>query len=201
VHSTLKKPVHFCAFKHYGLLCNEEITINTTSGGEIMSETPQQYQERIFRTLGNREPFEVLQETPKILRRLLEKTGSEKWTKSVEEGKWTPAQVLAHFAEGEIVLGYRYREIATNSGTGIQAYDQNAWAKNAGYLTTKPEFTLQLFETVRTANLAYLKSLPQTTMENYGVHSERGKETLGDTIRLYAGHDLNHLKQIEQLLS
>jgi hypothetical protein len=31
------------------------------------------------------------------------------------------------------------------------------------------------------------------------VHSERGEETVAHLIRLYAGHDLLHLRQIERI--
>jgi hypothetical protein len=32
------------------------------------------------------------------------------------------------------------------------------------------------------------------------MHAERGKETIEHLVRLYAGHDLNHLSQIEAML-
>ena len=33
------------------------------------------------------------------------------------------------------------------------------------------------------------------------MHQERGKETISHMIRLEAGHDINHLKQIKSILS
>jgi hypothetical protein len=35
---------------------------------------------------------------------------------------------------------------------------------------------------------------------NYGVHQERGNETVTRIVTLVAGHDLNHLNQIEAIL-
>jgi len=35
---------------------------------------------------------------------------------------------------------------------------------------------------------------------HHGLHAERGKETITHLIQLYAGHDINHLKQIEALI-
>jgi hypothetical protein len=166
-----------------------------------MSETPKDYQQRIFRTLGSRDPIEVLKETPVVLRKLMERTGPDRWKKSDASGRWSPAQILAHYAEGEIVIAYRLRTIARSSGTDIQAYDQETWVAESGYLTSNPELALQLFESLRRANLAFLQSLPPKTMEFYGMHSERGKETVLDTMRMCAGHDLNHLKQVEELLA
>jgi hypothetical protein len=54
---------------------------------------------------------------------------------------------------------------------------------------------------VRGANLALLKSLTPEEWKHYGMHSERGQETIEHIVRLYAGHDLNHLQQIERILS
>jgi hypothetical protein len=54
---------------------------------------------------------------------------------------------------------------------------------------------------VRGANFALLKSLTPEEWKHYGMHSERGQETIEHIVRLYAGHDLNHLQQIERILS
>jgi hypothetical protein len=37
--------------------------------------------------------------------------------------------------------------------------------------------------------------------ECYGVHSERGRETVTRVVAMLAGHDLNHTMQIEDRLS
>ena len=52
---------------------------------------------------------------------------------------------------------------------------------------------------LREANLAMLKALPKNLWENYGMHQERGKETIAHIVRMFAGHDLNHLAQVEHI--
>jgi hypothetical protein len=44
------------------------------------------------------------------------------------------------------------------------------------------------------------KALPKELWENYGMHQERGKESIAHLVRLYAGHDLNHLGQMEKIV-
>ena len=44
-----------------------------------------------------------------------------------------------------------------------------------------------------------LKALPKSLWENYGMHQERGKETISHIVRMFAGHDLNHLGQVERM--
>jgi hypothetical protein len=52
---------------------------------------------------------------------------------------------------------------------------------------------------LRENNLALLKALPKNLWENYGMHQERGKETIAHIVRMFAGHDLNHLAQVEKI--
>jgi hypothetical protein len=37
--------------------------------------------------------------------------------------------------------------------------------------------------------------------KQHGVHSERGVETITRITQMFAGHDLNHLRQIERILA
>ena len=115
-------------------------------------------------------------------------------------GKWSVAQILAHLAEGEIVIAYRLRLVVGANGTPIQAYDQNKWEQNAGYLRKNAKLALDLFTTLRTNNVAFLKSLTKEQWDNFGMHSERGKESVARMAEMYAGHDVNHLRQIESIV-
>ena len=45
-----------------------------------------------------------------------------------------------------------------------------------------------------------LKTLSPEQWKHYGMHSERGQETIEHIVRMYAGHDLNHLQQIEAIV-
>jgi hypothetical protein len=60
--------------------------------------------------------------------------------------------------------------------------------------------SLATFRDLRSADLALLKSVPKALWDNYGMHQERGKETIHHMVKLAAGHDLNHLRQIEKIV-
>jgi hypothetical protein len=159
-----------------------------------MAEDVQSYKKRLLGYLGDQDPVNILSGTPERLRQLLEQNKSENKPSS---DRWSRLQLLAHFTEGEMIFAVRLRIIATDSGANIQAYDQEKFMERAAYLQQQPEKTLDLFNALRNANLSYIKSLPEEAWENYGIHSERGKETIRDLVSLYAAHDLNHLKQFE----
>ncbi len=46
-----------------------------------------------------------------------------------------------------------------------------------------------------------LECLPRESWDLYGMHSERGKETVTRVTEMTAGHDVNHVKQIMERLS
>ena len=164
-----------------------------------MSETPQQYTQRILNNLGDLNPVEVLESTTsriEALSRSLEKKGLQSKT---TPDKWTAAQILSHLAEGEIVFAYRLRRALNASGEAIEAYDQSEWVKNSGYLQADPHLALSLFQALRRVNIARLKSLTPEQWAHFGIHSERGKESITQMARLTAGHDINHLRQMETI--
>jgi hypothetical protein len=111
------------------------------------------------------------------------------------------AEILAHLADAEIVIGWRLRSILGAPGTPIQAYDQNAWLIAGHYEKRDPHRSIALHGAVREANLALLKSLSSDQRKHYGQHAERGQESVEHIVRMVAGHDINHLRQIERILT
>ena len=162
-------------------------------------ETIEQYKQRILGYVKpSEEPLEILKTTVKRIEKALNGISSERLQEKKDD-KWSAAEILAHYAEGEIVFGYRIRMILSSSGSPIQAYDQNIFMQNAKYLAARPDMALALLRSLRRTNIEFLKSLTPEQWDYYGMHSERGKETIRDITRLYAGHDLNHLQQLERL--
>jgi len=60
--------------------------------------------------------------------------------------------------------------------------------------------SIELHRVVREANLALLKSLSPDQWKHYGQHAERGQESIEHIVRMVAGHDVNHIQQIERIL-
>ena len=165
-----------------------------------MPETPQQYTARIMNNLTGLEPMKVLAATPKKIESLFKRATPAKLKKRPAPGKWSAAEIVAHLADAEIVIGYRVRAILGAPGTLIQAFDQDSWAEAGHYAHRNPRQSLGQLRALREANLALYKSLTPEQWKHYGMHSERGQESVEHIARMMAGHDLNHLHQIEQIL-
>lgn len=115
-------------------------------------------------------------------------------------GKWSIAEILAHLADVEIVASWRMRSVLGSNGIAIQPFDQDAWASVFQYSKKSPKQSLELFRVLRDNNLAMLKALPRESWDNYGIHAERGKETIAHLTRMFAGHDANHILQAEAIV-
>ena len=61
--------------------------------------------------------------------------------------------------------------------------------------------SLEQYRVLREANLALLKTLTPEQLKQHCMHSERGAETVETIVRMFAGHDINHFQQIEQILT
>src|ERR1700747_1528274 len=48
--------------------------------------------------------------------------------------KWSILEILGHLADIEIVYGYRLRQMLADEKPVIAPMDQDAWAKNLGYM-------------------------------------------------------------------
>ena len=114
--------------------------------------------------------------------------------------KWSVAEILAHLADAELAISWRLRQVLASNAIPIQAYDQDLWAKTFNYARRDPRQSLASFRALREANIALLKSVPRKLWENYGVHAERGNESVNHIVKMVAGHDLNHLQQIQKIL-
>ncbi|HEY4612610.1 MAG TPA: DinB family protein [Bacteroidota bacterium] len=166
-----------------------------------MVETTQQYIARITGYVVGKDHLKVLQVTSKKLAGLVKKATKKKLTQRPAPDKWSIAEILAHLAESEIVFAFRLRLVLGASGAQIQAFDQNVWQDNAGYLNKDAQEALRLFESIRASNIALLKSLSKAQWENYGMHQERGKETVSRIVEMFAGHDINHTLQVEGIVN
>jgi uncharacterized damage-inducible protein DinB len=165
-----------------------------------MAETVQQYTQRIMANADGQDPMKVQSATPKKLARLIQDIPSAKLRKRPAPEQWSVAEILAHLADVEIVIGWRMRSILGDPGTAVQAYDQNAWVIAGHYEKRDPRKSIELQRAVREANLALLKTLSPEQWKQFGQHAERGKESIEHIVRMVAGHDINHIQQIERIL-
>jgi hypothetical protein len=157
------------------------------------------YAGAILDLLGDRDPLAVLPDTPAGAAAAIAGLSRAQLHAPEAPGKWSIAQVLQHLADSDLVWAWRLRLILSHDRPPITGYDQDLWAEHLHYADADAGEALELFRVVRAANLRLLTRATPAELARVGVHSERGEESLGYLCRLYAGHDLLHLRQIARI--
>ncbi|MGB9335183.1 MAG: DinB family protein [Candidatus Acidiferrales bacterium] len=166
-----------------------------------MQETIEQYKQRIMGYTNGQNPLKVQAATAGKIGKLIKGVPKARLTKRPAPGKWSVGEILAHLADSEIVAGYRMRSILGAPGMPIASYDQDKWAEAENYAKHDPHASLDVYRTLRDANLRLMKSLRAEQWKQFGLHAERGEESVEKLSQMMAGHDLNHLGQIVAILS
>ena len=166
-----------------------------------MPETVQQYVARIGSYMQGQEPLAILAATPGRLRSLLAGLSDSQLRARPTPERWSILEQVAHLSDVEIVVGFRTRAIlGAPDGVAIAAFDQDRWQQALRYNDRELVPTLDAFSAARENNLRLYRSLGENEWNKYGIHSERGQESVRTVVRMNAGHDINHLQQIEAIL-
>ena len=157
------------------------------------------YMRRMKSYVGWQDPFKMQAAAPAKLARAVRGLRPAELRRRPSPGKWSVQEIVAHLADTELVYGFRLRMMLAQPGCPIQAYDQDKWAKNLAYRRLPMKRLLERVRLLREENLRLLKSVPRPWWNRYGMHSERGRESVKRTLLLLAGHDVNHLNQIRAI--
>jgi hypothetical protein len=143
----------------------------------------------------------VLRATPSWLAGVVKELGTHAVSVPEAPGKWSVNEVVQHLADSELVFGWRIRLVLAHDRPTITGYDQDRWAERLRYKDGDPQEAIDRFAVIRQSNLQLLERASEADLQRVGVHAERGEETLAHIIRLYAGHDLLHVRQVERIRS
>ncbi len=147
--------------------------------------------------LDGRPPEVILASTPAKISGLIKTIGPQKAATPPAPGKWSPAEIACHLADCELAFGFRLRQTLAEENHVIQPFDQERWA--AHYPRIAVEQALAAFAALRRWNLLLIESALPTAADKPVTHPERGAMTFQTIVETMAGHDLNHLAQLERL--
>src|SRR6478736_5994164 len=157
------------------------------------------YGAAVLELVGERNPVDVLRDTPGAAARAVATLTPSQLKTPEAPGKWSVAMVLRHLADTDVVWGWRMRLILAQERPVITGFDQDLWAERLDYAGADPNESLETFAVLRRDNLRLIERATPDDLARVGVHAERGEESAGYLVRLYAGHDLLHLNQIERI--
>ena len=172
-------------------------TNNLTSAKEEAAA----YTDAVLGLVAQRNPLEVLRSAPAVVRDMISGMRESVLAQPEAPGKWSVREVIAHLADSELVVGWRIRMIMAVEQPELTGVDQDVWAKRLHYNEIDAQRALATYAALREWNLLVFENATAAELERCGVHSERGNESIAHIIRLYAGHDILHQRQIARILT
>ena len=134
---------------------------------------------------------------PSRLKQALAKVPEEarKWRPA--PGEWSAHEVVCHCADSETNAAGRIRFLVSEKEPVIMGYDEAQWARDLDYHAHPADVALATVDAVRANTTALLHRLPDAAWRKEGRHTESGRYTAEDWLRIYAEHLELHSRQIE----
>jgi hypothetical protein len=112
-------------------------------------------------------------------------------------GEWTPRQVVHHLADSEMTSAIRIRLLVAEERAVIRGYDQEAFARVL-YYDRPIERSLAAFGAARAVTAEFLDLMTETEWASAGTHTESGRYSAADWLRIYGNHAHEHADQIRR---
>lgn len=131
----------------------------------------------------------------------LEEFPKEMWQWKPAADKWSIHEIIVHIADSEANSFIRCRRMIAEPGAGVYGYDQDAWAQKLNYHAQRTEDALELFKWLRKMSYDLLKNVDDITWKTAWVeHSEVGKMTFEEWLKIYEEHIPVHILQMKRNL-
>jgi hypothetical protein len=134
---------------------------------------------------------------PRRLREALAKVPAEALQWRPMPGEWSAHEVIVHCSDSETQSASRIRVVVSEKDPVIQGYDEAQWARDFDYHAHPIDIALATVDAVRANTTALLRRLPDAAWSKVGRHTESGRYTAEDWLKVYADHLENHARQIE----
>jgi len=147
--------------------------------------------------LGDREPLEAIGSTIGQVQALTQDWPPNRFERSYAPGKWTARQVLIHLTQTELALGTRARMAVATPRYVAQAWDQDTWIALDASLPARA--AVEAFAAIARLNLAFFEGLSSAQRAAPLTHPEYGELSVDWIIHQVAGHQINHLRQLQRV--
>lgn len=116
-------------------------------------------------------------------------------------GKWSAREIVHHLADSESTSAIRLRRLLAEDRPVIQGYDQDQFATRLKYNEREIAPALEAFRAARSTSTQLLRLMSEEDWNREGEHTESGRYTAEDWLKIYAAHAHNHAAQIGRLLT
>ena len=113
--------------------------------------------------------------------------------------KWSAREIVHHLADSESTSAIRLRRLLVEEHPVIDGYDQDLYASRLKYNERDLLPALDAFCAARETTMQLIRLMNDSDWQREGEHSESGRYSTEDWLRIYAAHAHNHAAQIRRL--
>lgn len=124
---------------------------------------------------------------------------AEALTSHLIPGKWSAAEIVQHLADSEMRSALRLRQLLAEEQPVIQGYDEATHATLLRYNERDIAPALDAIRGARATTVQLLQLMSEKDWAREGMHTDSGRYTAEDWLRIYAAHAHNHAAQIRKL--
>ncbi|MCE2881850.1 MAG: DinB family protein [Planctomycetaceae bacterium] len=108
-------------------------------------------------------------------------------------GEWSIQENAVHILDSDLASTHRMRRIVAEENPLLVSYDENAFISRIPSIDADLEQVLTLLEANRRFASRWLRTLPVEAFARTGIHTQRGKVTLLEIVKIYGRHIDHHL--------
>ena len=113
------------------------------------------------------------------------------------EDGWSPREIVHHLADSEMTSAIRLRRLLAEDRPAIVGYDEAEFARRL-YYDRPIDASLDALKAARASTLPILERMGDAEWAREGTHSDSGRYTAEDWLRIYAAHAHDHAEQIRR---
>jgi hypothetical protein len=108
--------------------------------------------------------------------------------------------VLAHLRASDDILSPRLVAMLVRDEPALPAFDDRRWGEVMGYANADFQALLAAYTFRRAELVSVLRRVAHDDWRRAGLHEDRGRITLLDTVRHIVAHEEEHCLQLEAVL-
>lgn len=122
-------------------------------------------------------------------------------SKRPDDKNWAAKEIICHLRDTEELFMKRFQTIIGTDEPKFIPAEADRWAAERQYRLNDALDALSSFRRRREEVLEFLRGLKPEQLERGGIHPTRGRMSIKDLVALIAGHDQNHLEQLQRTLA
>ena len=150
-------------------------------------------------TRGHLELVEPLRELPDALEAELRGVSDADATRRLAADQWCIKEIVGHLRDAAEVYHKRLYMMSTQTDPVLEPYDQEAFARDHGYMERSIESMLAELRRFRSQTVELLTTLVNWNWARSGQHLEAGRMSIRQIVEHMVEHEAAHVADIRRL--